>query len=250
MGRAKKEAVAAAKLEGYTYESGSLYSKRAIEARARVQAYLEARKKFLGNKDFKQVSLEDVAKALAEKKKSYDNICSGMTDCTADLVGYVYTLHKNGEALDYHAYTESIIKASEYGLALPEFALISDGLPSGIEQFKLYLDTEKKQVEVTAQLQEKYKRWIEATGQNAQAPAGLVDAERAKWDQLQKIKDDLQATAQKNVSTSKPGRYLIWEPEEFQPKPIDRMVKPGFPLREVSLSDAKGTPLDGSAWRT
>ncbi|WP_460061528.1 hypothetical protein [Pseudomonas sp. S2_A05] len=166
-----------------------------------------------------------------------------MTDCTADLVGYVYTLHKNGEALDYHAYTESIIKASEYGLALPEFALISDGLPSGIEQFKLYLDTEKKQVEVTAQLQEKYKRWIEATGQNAQAPAGLVDAERAKWDQLQKIKDDLQATAQKNVSTSKPGRYLIWEPEEFQPKPIDRMVKPGFPLREVSLSDAKGTPL-------
>ncbi|MBR7197915.1 LysM domain-containing protein [Pseudomonas sp. 14A] len=239
----KKEAVAAAKLEGYTYESGSLYSKEAIEARARVQAYLEARKKFLGNKDFKQVSLEDVAKALAEKKKSYDNICSGMTDCTADLVGYVYTLHKNAEALDYHAYTESIIKASEYGLALPEFALISDGLPSGIEQFKLYLDTEKKQVEVTAQLQEKYKRWIEATGQNAQAPAGLVDAERAKWDQLQKIKDDLQATAQKNVSTSKPRRYLIWEPEEFQPKPIDRMVKPGFPLREVSLSDAKGTPL-------
>ncbi|WP_460061525.1 hypothetical protein [Pseudomonas sp. S2_A05] len=56
-------------MEGYTYESGSLYSKRAIEARARVQAYLEARKKFLGNKDFKQVSLEDVAKALAEKKK-------------------------------------------------------------------------------------------------------------------------------------------------------------------------------------
>jgi len=239
----KKEAVAAAKLEGYTYESGSLYSKEAIEARARVQAYLEARKKLLGNKDFKQVPLEDVAKALAEKKKSYENICSGMNDCTADLVGYVYTLIKNADALDYHAYTESIIKASEYGIALPEFALISDGLPSGIEKFKLYLDTEKKQAEVTAQLQEKYKRWIEATGQNAQAPAGLVDAERTEWDRLQKIKDDLQATAQSNVSTSKPGRFLVWEPEEFQPKPVDRMVKPGFPLREVSLSDAKGTPL-------
>ncbi|MFJ3006584.1 LysM peptidoglycan-binding domain-containing protein [Pseudomonas fluorescens] len=239
----KKEAVAAAKLEGYTYESGSLYSKEAIEARARVQAYLKARKKLLGNKDFKQVPLEDVAKALAEKKKSYENICSGMNDCTADLVGYVYTLIKNADALDYHAYTESIIKASEYGIALPEFALISDGLPSGIEKFKLYLDTEKKQAEVTAQLQEKYKRWIEATGQNAQAPAGLVDAERTEWDRLQKIKDDLQATAQSNVSTSKPGRFLVWEPEEFQPKPVDRMVKPGFPLREVSLSDAKGTPL-------
>ncbi|WP_336354846.1 LysM domain-containing protein [Pseudomonas granadensis] len=239
----KKEAIAAAKLQGYTYESGSLYSKKAIEARARVQAYLEARKKLFSNKDFKQVSLEDVAKALAEKKKSYDNICSGMNDCTADLVGYIYTLHKNADALDYHAYTESIIKASEYGIALPEFALISDGLPSGIEKFKLYLDTEKQQAEVTAQLQEKYKRWIEATGQNAQAPAGLVDVERTKWDSLQKIKDDLQATAQSNVSTSIPGRFLIWEPEEFQPKPVDRMVKPGFPLREVSLSDAKGTPL-------
>ncbi|QJP95623.1 LysM peptidoglycan-binding domain-containing protein [Pseudomonas fluorescens] len=239
----KKEAVAAAKLEGYSYESGTLYSKDAIEARARVQAYLEARKKLFANKDFKQVSLEDVAKALAEKKKSYENICTGMTDCTADLVAYAYTLHKNADALNYHDYTESIIRVSEYGIALPEFALISDGLPSGIAQFKLYMDTEKKQAEITAQLQEKYKRWIEATGQNAQAPAGLVDVERAEWDRLQKIKDDLQATAQRNVIAAKPGRHLIWEPEEFQPKPVDRMVKPGFPLREVSLSDAKGTPL-------
>ncbi|MCU7251298.1 LysM peptidoglycan-binding domain-containing protein [Pseudomonas koreensis] len=239
----KKEAVAAAKLEGYSYESGTLYSKDAIEARARVQAYLKARKKLFANKDFKQVPLDDVAKALAEKKKSYENICTGMTDCTADLVAYAYTLYKNSDALDYHDYTESIIRVSEFGIALPEFALISDGLPSGIAQFKLYLDTEKKQAEITAQLQEKYKRWIEATGQNAQAPAGLVDVERAEWDRLQKIKDDLQATAQRNVIAAKPGRHLIWDPEEFEPKPVDRMVKPGFPLREVSLSDAKGTPL-------
>ncbi|WP_085694708.1 MULTISPECIES: LysM domain-containing protein [unclassified Pseudomonas] len=239
----KKEAVAAAKIDGYTYESGTLYSKDAIEARSRVQAYLEARKKLFAKGDFKQVPMDDVAKALAEKKKSYENICAGMTDCRADLAAYVYTLHKNAEALDYHDYTESIIKVSEFGIALPEFALISDGLPSGIAQFKLYLDTEKKQAEVTAQLQEKYKRWIEATGQNAQAPAGLVDAERAEWDRLQKIKDDLQATAQRNAASSTPGRHLVWEPEEFQPKPVDRMVKPGFPLREVSLSDAKGTPL-------
>lgn len=239
----KKEAIAAAKLQGYSYESGSLYSKEAMEARARVQAYLEARKKLLSSKDFKQVPLEDVAKALAEQKKSYENICSGMNDCTADLVGYAYTLYKNADALNYHDYTEAIIRASEYGIALPEFALISDGLPSGIEQFKLYLDTEKKQSEVTAQLQEKYKRWIEATGQNAQAPAGLVDAERAEWDRLQKIKDGLHTTAISNVNAAKHARHLIWEPEEFQPKPVDRMVKPGFPLREVSLSDAKGTPL-------
>ncbi|CAI8904735.1 LysM peptidoglycan-binding domain-containing protein [Pseudomonas serboccidentalis] len=239
----KKEAINAAKLQGYSYESGSLYSKEAIEVRARVQAYLEARQKLLSNKDFKQVPMDDVAKALAEQKKSYENICSGMNDCTADLVAYVYTLSKNADALNFHAYTESIIKASEYGIALPEFALISDGLPSGIAQFKLYLDTEKKQAEVTAQLQEKYKRWIEATGQNAQAPAGLVDVERAEWDRLQKIKDDLQATAQNNANAATPRLHLIWEPEEFQPKPVDRMVKPGFPLREVSLSDAKGTPL-------
>jgi murein DD-endopeptidase MepM/ murein hydrolase activator NlpD len=239
----KKEAIKAAKLQGYSYESGSLYSKEAIEVRARVQAYLEARQKLLSNKDFKLVSMDDVAKALAEQKKSYENICSGMNDCTADLVAYVYTLHKNADALNFHAYTESIIKASEYGIALPEFALISDGLPSGIAQFKLYLDTEKKQAEVTAQLQEKYKRWIEATGQNAQAPAGLVDVERTEWDRLQKIKDDLQVTAQNNADAATPRLHLIWEPEEFQPKPVDRMVKPGFPLREVSLSDAKGTPL-------
>lgn len=239
----KRIAIANAKTQGYTYESGALFSKDAIETRSRVQTYLKARDALFSNKDFKQFPVEEVAKALAAHKQQIENLRSCMASCTADLVGYVVEYYQNADKLDYHDYTDAIAKVSEFGIALPEFALITDDLATGISQFKLYIETEKKQTEITKRLQEKYKNWIEATGQNAQAPAGLVDDERAEWDRLQAVKDKLRVQAQQNVANSTVRRYLLWDPEQFQPKPVDRLVNAGFPLREVSLSDSKGTPL-------
>lgn len=40
-----------------------------------------------------------------------------------------------------------------------------------------------------------------------------------------------------------PLRHLLWEPEQFEPKPEERRVKAGFPLREVSLLSAVNKPL-------
>jgi len=239
----KRVAITEAELQGYTYESGTLFSESAIEARSRVQSYLKARKALFSNKDFTQFPVDEVEKALTAHKQQIENLRSCMLTCSADLVGYVVEYYQNADKLDYHEYTNAIIKASEYGIALPEFALISDDLPSGISQFKLYVETEKKQTEVTSRLQEKYKNWIEATGQNAQAPAGLVDAERAEWDRLQTVKDKLREQAQSNVAAAPVRRHLLWDPEQFQPQPVDRLVNAGFPLREISRSDTKGTPL-------
>ncbi|MFD2883632.1 hypothetical protein ACFS4T_16390 [Pseudomonas lini] len=88
------------------------------------------------------------------------------------------------------------------------------------------------------------KNWIEATGQNAQAPAGLVEAERAEWDRLQVVKTGLtRKGSTKKVAADPIRRHLLWEPEQFEPQPVDRLVKDGFPLREVSTLAASGTPL-------
>ncbi|AZC57243.1 MULTISPECIES: LysM peptidoglycan-binding domain-containing protein [Pseudomonas] len=241
----RDKAIAVAKEEGYTYESGTLFSEKAIEARTRVQNYLEKRKAVFKKFDSKaatEYSPEEIAKLLAEDKQKREALQCCVAEGQGDLHAYFVWKQENAGKFAYYEYTDAIMKVAEYGIALPEFALIDDGLATGIQQFRLYLETEKKQSKVNDRLREKYRRWIEATGQNAQAPAGLVEKERAEWDRLQIIKEGLHKKAQAKLATP-PSLHLLWEPEQFQPQPVDRLVKAGFPLREVSRVDAKGNPL-------
>lgn len=240
----KRVAIAAAQAKGFSYENGTVFAPEAIEARARVQNYLEKRKALIEADGIKPVPREEIAKLLETDKKKRDELQTCMRTCEGDT--YAYIAWKNSEApsFAYHEYTDAIIKVAEYGIALPEYALISGGdITSGVEQFKLYLDTETRQSDINKRLREKYKNWIEATGQNAQAPAGLVEAERLEWDRLQVVKQGLHEKAKQKVAADKIRRHLLWEPEQFEPQPIDRLVKDGFPLREVSTVGANGAPL-------
>ena len=240
----KKLAIAAAKEKGNTYENGALFSAGAIEARARVQNYLEKRKALISAGGIQPQAQEDIAKLLETDKKKRDELQNCLQTCEGDTYAYLAWKHGEAKSFAYHEYTDAITKVSEYGLALPEYALISgDDITTGIAQFKLYLDTEKQQSDINNRLREKYKSWIEATGQNAQAPAGLVDVERAEWDRLQTVKQGLHEKAKQKVAADSVRRHLLWEPEQFEPQPIDRLVKDGFPLREVSTLSASGTPL-------
>lgn len=240
----KKIAIAAAVKKGHTYENGTLFAPAAIEARARVQNYLEKRKALISEDGIQPQAQEDIAKLLETDKKKRDELQKCLYACEGDTYAYMAWKHGEAKSFAYHEYTDAIIKVAEYGIALPEYALISgNDITSGIEQFKLFLDTEKQQSEINDRLREKYKNWIEATGQNAQAPAGLVEAERTEWDRLQVVKQGLHEKAKQKVAADPIRRHLLWEPEQFEPQPIDRLIKEGFPLREVSTLGASGTPL-------
>ncbi|WP_231997056.1 hypothetical protein [Pseudomonas arsenicoxydans] len=45
------------------------------------------------------------------------------------------------------------------------------------------------------------------------------------------------------METAPVRRHLLWEPEQFQAKPMDRLVKDGFPLHEMSMLDDLKKPL-------
>ena len=92
-------------------------------------------------------------------------------------------------------------------------------------------------------LQTKYRNWVESTGSNMRAPAGLVAAERAEWEELQHIQKDLKHQAELNVQNGETQRHLLWEPEHFQPQPAERLVRAGFPLSEMSLPDNPESPV-------
>ncbi|MGN7738437.1 hypothetical protein ACTJKT_00365 [Pseudomonas sp. 22526] len=239
----KKIAVAQAEKEGYIYENGNLFTPEALEARKRVQTYLKARKELIDDDELTTLSADD----LAKNKKFYLDATNCASDGKAQMCRYLELQAEERKRLEkkFSAYIDAILKVADYGLALPEFALIPENgaIEAGIEQFKSYLETEQQQNDVSERIRSKYKAWIDASGQNIPAPSGLIDAEQAEWERLQQSRIALRATAEAAVAKTTPLRHLLWEPEQFEPKPEERRVKAGFPLREVSLLSAVNKPL-------
>lgn len=237
----QKKALAVAKSEGYAYENGALFSPEAQEARRRVQRYLNERREVMSSK----LNADDIAKILAEGKRLEQQ----SRLCLQPCYGALDELHRwrmyNLPKLElYQDYIDAVFEVADYGLAVPEYALTpnpSEGLAAGERAMQVYLEAERQQAAVTARLQKKYQDWVRATGTNAPPPAGLVDAEQQEWNELRKLLDDLHQQAQNNLKASPVRRHLLWDPEQFTPRPTDRLVRGDFPLRETSLLGAGNT---------
>lgn len=243
----KRTAIAAAKEKGYAYESGNLYAPKAIAAREAVQKYLKAREALLEDKDLTTLTSAEIAPMLAQDKKRIDEIAMCGTNNQLMLCTYVrdQEIKRKERKATYNAYLDAITDVAQYGIALPEFALIPEGgaVEGGVDLFKQYLALEKEQKEVNERLSTKYKSWIEASGRQAKAPTNLVTNERAAWDRLQASKETLRLQAESNVETATVRRHLLWEPEQFQARPEERLIKNGFPLAEMSMADSLKKPL-------
>ncbi|VVO54750.1 hypothetical protein [Pseudomonas fluorescens] len=244
----KRTAVAAAKDKGYTYESGSLYSPKAIAAREAVQKYLKARAALLEDKQLTTSTSTELATMLAQDKKRIDDIAMCGSNNQLMFCTYVrdQEIKRKERKATYNAYLDAISDVAQYGIALPEFALIpaaGGSVEGGVDLFKQYLALEKEQTEINERLTAKYKGWIEASGRQAKAPTNLVTIERAAWDRLQASKETLRLQAEKNVETAPVRRHLLWEPEQFQARPEERLIKNGFPLAEMSMADSLKKPL-------
>ncbi|MEW6463031.1 MAG: hypothetical protein AB1459_18070 [Pseudomonadota bacterium] len=239
-------AISEARRQGYDYQNGRLFSPQAVAARNAVQAYLEARNALLEQGELPTYTLQEIAELMQEAKRRYDDAIDCTVNCRAQFRSYQVWKEQQQSAFDYAQYIDAILKAADYGLALPEFALISDehsGVVSGIESFKEYLGLIDAQRRLEQKMEERYQGWIRASGENLKAPAGLLKAEKQAWSALEDQKLQIRWRAQWVVSNTQPRRHLLWEPEQFEPKPVDRLVKVGFPLREVSLPDTPGQPL-------
>lgn len=243
----KRTAIAAAKEKGYAYESGSLFAPKAIAAREAVQKYLKAREALLEDKDLTTLTSAELAPMLAQDKKRIDEIAMCGINNQVMLCTYVrdQEIKRKERKATYSAYLDAITDVAQYGIALPEFALIPEGgaVEGGVDLFKQYLALEKEQKEVNERLSAKYKGWIEASGRQAKAPTNLVTNERAAWDRLQASKEELRLQAENNVETATVRRHLLWEPEQFQARPEERLIKNGFPLAEMSMADSLNKPL-------
>ena len=234
----QQKALAVARSEGYAYENGALFSPDALEARRRVQRYLQEREQVMRRGLNGDVIAEILAKGKALEQES--RLC--LQACNGQL-GKLnrWRMYDLPKLAVYQDYIDSILEVADYGLAVPEYALTpnpSEGLAAGERELQVYLEAQQLQAAVTARLQKKYQDWVRATGTNAPPPAGLVDAEQREWEQLQDLLDGLHKQAQDNLKASPIRRHLLWDPEQFTPRPVERLVRGDFPLREASLPGA------------
>ncbi len=233
-----------AKRQGYIIEDGTLFTPEAIKAREIVQTYLKARAKLLDDKgQLSTFSDEDIADVLQVTTKLKQNLDTCLFECNAQL--HVYRAMKTEQTAKfaYPEYLDAILKAADYGIALPEFALSQDGnIKNGVEAIKNYLALQLEQTQTKQRLFDKYEAWIKASGENTKAPDSLVAVERAEWNKLQGKLEAKKHEAEQNVNSTVPRRHLLWEPEQFKPAPVERLVKPDLPLREISLP-ANSSPV-------
>lgn len=232
-------AVKKAKEQNYTYQDGALFTPEALEAKKRVDHYLKTRDEVLKYGELPTYEQDELAKLLEQQHQRYREIQEFNKGRSPSLkYQEVFTQLVALEA--YKTYIDAIIKVADYGLAVPEFALImaSGGTGSGVQRFKQYQEHLARQQTVEDEMREKYAGWVKSTGQNMLPPAGLLEAEREAWDAEQIALQQLYAEAQQAVTSSKPRRHLLWNPEQFKPRPVERLVKSDFPLHEVSWPDS------------
>ncbi|MDD2048586.1 LysM peptidoglycan-binding domain-containing protein [Pseudomonas putida] len=229
-------AQAQAKRQGYVVEGGSLFTPEALKARDIVQVYLSERAKLLDDKgQLSTFSTDEVARVLQAASEHRNHLESCLLDCDAALMSYHALQSQEAAKFAYPKYLEAILNAADYGIALPELALCQGAdLDAGVQTLKHYLALQLQQTRIKQRLFDKYGAWIKASGENTQAPDSLVAGERSAWADLQTQMEAIHQRAQSNVLATVPRRHLLWEPEQFKPTPVERLVKPDFPLREIS----------------
>jgi len=242
----RERAIGQARQQGYVHQRGSLFSPQAVEANARVQAYLKAREEVLADPDFAIYQADEIARLLAEDKLRFEQAMDCRVNCQAAFKSFWQWRETQSAKLAFAQYREAIVQVAEYGLALPEYALLPSptlDLAAGIALFKRYLHLQRRQHVLTAEIRGKYEQWVKATGELAAAPRGLARQEREQWEALRAEAEALRRQAEANVAATAPRRHLLWNPEAFEPAPVERLMRTDFPLREVSLPGSGAGPL-------
>lgn len=244
----EQEALSLATEQGYTLENGQFFSQEAIEAREAVATYNEAVEALTARGELPADFQAELEQLLAERKRLYDEFIEQAINGD-DSWGITYLRQSSrlkSQQQNINDYIDSILRCAQYGLALPEFALIGgdytpitarDDLSRGISAMNAYLQLKVRQDAVRATLEQKHRQWLNATGENLAPPDALFAEEREQWRALAADRAALKHQAQDNVARMVPRRHLLWEPQTFSPQPEERLVKTQFPLREISFAD-------------
>jgi hypothetical protein len=225
---------------GYKQENGVFYSPRALKARDAIDVYIAERDKAKahGYKMF-DPGTKKIASAwehLRDYKALYKKLIeTGEVDKKA-LMGVQINILTLEDLMS--KYINAIVELAECGIAVPEFALSPDDQYAGTEDFQAYIELLTKRDDLEQKIEERYSQWVSATGGKSAPPGTLFVSLRDQWYALNTEAERIQTTAEARVRGIVPPRLFLWNPESYQPKPIERLAKTSIPLRELSSASS------------
>lgn len=234
-----------AKEQGYIFDDGKLYSPKEPKIRKAIKAYQKAREAFLKQSELTpQAQIDDLKKRLQALNKVYSNAQYQVGDAVeyykAHLIKQTANAEKHKEALE-----KSIEDLSVCGIATPELALAGQDKSKGHEYYALYFDYLKRAKKQEDALNEKLKALLKSTNNFALPPNQILKEEYKQLKSLEKeaLKIHLQAIT--NILNMSSSLFLLWDIEDYRPKPLKYIVKGDFPLREYILGGSNGNQKDG-----
>jgi len=227
----KADAEQQALKEGYSFVGTELFSPEAIEMGRIREVYLKQRQNLIDGKipDFKQEEIDQFRKVHAKLLADLD---AGKYDPNNNLAEWV----RESESLfRYSEFTKTLMRAAAYGIALPEFALHhpDEDISWGIKRYRDYHQLLKNKADLEKNIETSFDTWLRVGRQ--QPPGSLFEEERRQWQDLENKEKALKQDAEDIIRARKPALHLLWNPEAFEPKPVQRLVRSNFPLREISV---------------
>ncbi|MDB6142703.1 MAG: xlyA, partial [Pseudomonas sp.] len=223
-----------ARERGYFFEDGHLYSAEAMKARAIIQRYLRQRQAFvdLGQQHF---TPEELAKFDEEYTQIIADIRVDNPRHLTQRRDVELWLAQSKGKLVYAELTKTLLEAAAYGLALPEYALKGDNpdIKHGFTEYEKYHHWLRTKAKLDKGVEASFNHWANVTKQAP--PSSLFAQEEDQWRKVEADEATLKKAAEDFVNRSLPRRHLLWNPEQFAPKPQQRLVRTDFPLREISV---------------
>ncbi len=223
---------------GYIRENGTFYTPRALQARDAVDRYISERNKALAH-GFEMFDPGNRKVATAwEHLRDYKTLHQTLTQRGEVDARALLGVRRNILELEglMAPYINAIVELAECGIAVAEFALSPDDQYQGTEDFQAYIKHLKKRASLETKIEDRYHEWTSATAENAAPPGMLFSDLQAQWYNLNDEANEIRSKAELRVRSLLPPRMLLWEPERYQPKPLERLAKTNIPLREFSLS--------------
>lgn len=224
---------------GFHIENEKMYGLREVQVREALQAYNSFMAKVRGI-DFTEYNrltneYQPVWDVLNAYRKVIESCQSGALDCQAleefrARYNYLVEYRLGG-------YIEPIIALANLGIATPEFALCSNSdMASGLKEYKDYLEAYKQKQQAINDAEERFDKFVKATGGYSPPPSELLSKERAKIAKLQPILDRLRQQADANMQRMRPTRQLLWDTHSYEMRHQDSVCNDDIPLREFSLA--------------
>ena len=234
--KAQKQAVS----DGYVVDDGKLYSYREPKIKKAIKSYLKARERFLDNAE---LTPENQIEDLKTRLQALNKINIGGHYHVGNALAYnklYLSKEVDNTNKQYEALVLSIEDLSKLGIATPELALAgTEGMQEGHKRYAHYFNYLKQAKKLEVELHKKLKLLLKATNSFALPPNQILLSEFNALKTLEKEALNIHLSAIKNVLDMSSSLFLLWNAEDYRPKPFKNIVKGDFPLREYILGSEK-----------